>query len=220
MSINQCVCLETKSQIWFLHWVFVTRVVFTHDRGCNFKTFLFLLFQTCEALDQKQSSSFSTSAISGIEEENTQNFSWASQHKANSNPVLHRLLGSLAAASFHDLKKSAGFPEMRSTNSGESDYRNIHWLTSAADFKHTNLQQHPLMEWQKADFSAVKHQLYCRLLSKTLLPAFVFSHNLNSSKIRNKTLKLEVLYLSLDINVKQNHTKKLYLTVKWHWLLI
>lgn len=106
----------------------VSALSFCH-KGCVYPwqslqfqdVFLFLLFQTCEALDQKQSSSFSTSAMSGIEEENTQKFAWASQHKANSNPVIHRLLGSFAAASFHDLKKSAGSPEKSSTNSDDLD---------------------------------------------------------------------------------------------------
>lgn len=37
------------------------------------------------------------------------------------NPVIHRLLGSLAAAKFNVLKQSSGSPEKSSKNSGDLD---------------------------------------------------------------------------------------------------
>lgn len=121
-SISQCVCLETMNQIWFLHWVFVTRAVFNHDRSCNFKTYLSsYCFRLVRLWIRSRAQVFLLLPYLGLKLKTLKSLHGRPSIKPTVTLVIHRLLGSLAAAKFNVLKQSSAPLEKSSKISGDLD---------------------------------------------------------------------------------------------------
>lgn len=106
----------------FLHWVFVTRAVFNHDRSCNFKIyFSSCCFRHVRLWIRSKAQVFLPLPYLGLKTKTLKGLHGHPSTKPTVTPVIHRLLGFLAAAKFNVLKQSSGSPEKNSKNCGDLD---------------------------------------------------------------------------------------------------